>query len=235
MRRLEIGPRDIPLEKYEHLDIYPGEHIEYVADATHLPFKAESIDEIFACHIIEHIPWYKTVETLEEWYRVIKPGGFVELWTNDFRKLCWVYLTRRKVTAPTDRFLNLNPDDVKQIWANIKIFWYDYLGHQEEWHKAIFDFELLKYCLEKAGFDVIVKLERFENKGQDHGILELGVRAYKAGNKKAILSRRRVEVCRYWAKQCLKRIIGLLHRIRRLLAKVRRTILQRFRLRWRRQ
>jgi SAM-dependent methyltransferase len=48
---------------------YPG------YDGTHLPFDDETQDAVFASAVLEHIPNYR--EVLLEWYRVLKPGGYV--------------------------------------------------------------------------------------------------------------------------------------------------------------
>jgi len=59
-----------------------------------------------------------------------------------------------------------------------RLFWEDWQGNPHEWHKATFDFEYLKYCLEKAGFE---KVERIQGKpkGYDHGADNMRVKAFK--------------------------------------------------------
>lgn len=37
------------------------------------PFPDNSVDEILASHILEHLP--DTVAALDEWWRIVKPGG----------------------------------------------------------------------------------------------------------------------------------------------------------------
>lgn len=37
------------------------------------PIEKDSVDEIFASHILEHLP--DTVAAIEEWWRILKPGG----------------------------------------------------------------------------------------------------------------------------------------------------------------
>lgn len=48
---------------------YPG------YDGKKLPFNDESVDAVYASHVLEHIEDYKS--TLKEWFRVIKTGGFM--------------------------------------------------------------------------------------------------------------------------------------------------------------
>lgn len=51
--------------------------VDIVAEATALPFDDNSIGYLIACHAIEHI-WHP-VKALQEWRRVVRPGGYVFL------------------------------------------------------------------------------------------------------------------------------------------------------------
>lgn len=46
-------------------------------------FHSRIILLLYASHVLEHIPWYKTEEVLREWVRVLKPGGVLEVWVPD--------------------------------------------------------------------------------------------------------------------------------------------------------
>lgn len=47
------------------------------ADATSLPFKDNAFERVIATHVLEHIPGPQLV--LQEWARVLKPGGVLSL------------------------------------------------------------------------------------------------------------------------------------------------------------
>lgn len=54
------------------------------ADVESLPlFASGSVDFVFSSHVLEHIPYAKVTETLKEWFRVVKVGGFVVLYLPD--------------------------------------------------------------------------------------------------------------------------------------------------------
>jgi ubiquinone/menaquinone biosynthesis C-methylase UbiE len=75
MQRLNIGcDNDIRggWINIDQFNIKPG---VVKMDAQKLEFPDNSIDEICARDVLEHITWRKTDETLKEWYRVLKPGG----------------------------------------------------------------------------------------------------------------------------------------------------------------
>jgi SAM-dependent methyltransferase len=49
--------------------------VDIVACGDDLPFKDNTIDFVISSHVIEH--FYDPVKTIEEWLRVVRPGGFV--------------------------------------------------------------------------------------------------------------------------------------------------------------
>lgn len=75
---------------YINIDLYPVEGVVTDAqfDVAKLPYDDNSVDEIRAFHIIEHFDWHMGQRTLEEWYRVLKPGGRLWLETPDFLASC---------------------------------------------------------------------------------------------------------------------------------------------------
>jgi SAM-dependent methyltransferase len=40
-----------------------------------LPFDDNEVDQLYAGHVLEHIPWAQVPAALVEWERVLKPGG----------------------------------------------------------------------------------------------------------------------------------------------------------------
>lgn len=84
------GKRFIP--GYLHVDIAPMPHIDHVADVRKLDFAAtNSVDLIYAAHVLEHFGRYEYKEALREWYRVLKPGGVLRLSVPDFRACAEIY------------------------------------------------------------------------------------------------------------------------------------------------
>lgn len=66
----------ITLSKQEEIRLC-GESlpVDIVADMTALPFADESLDFVVNAHVIEHC--WDTIAALKEWYRVVRPGGYV--------------------------------------------------------------------------------------------------------------------------------------------------------------
>ena len=49
--------------------------VDFVAPAWDLPFEDESQDYVLSSHVIEHC--FDPLSTIEEWFRVLAPGGFI--------------------------------------------------------------------------------------------------------------------------------------------------------------
>ncbi len=51
------------------------QRVDVVALAWSLPFESESLDFVLSSHVIEHC--FDIIGTVEEWFRVLRPGGLV--------------------------------------------------------------------------------------------------------------------------------------------------------------
>ena len=69
MRKLEIGPRNIPLGKdWDTLDIVLRPNLTYLVDKRQ-PFKSidsNTYDIVYISHVLEHILWYNVINYLKE-------------------------------------------------------------------------------------------------------------------------------------------------------------------------
>jgi SAM-dependent methyltransferase len=88
--RLNIGCGDCPHASYYNVDNDPNVvealkghgYFGTVADAHALPVASESVDVVYASHVLEHYPAFRMVpgqatadDALAEWHRVLKGGG----------------------------------------------------------------------------------------------------------------------------------------------------------------
>ena len=176
MRALEIGPGKDPVSKdWDLLDMVDRPNLTYKHDLRKLPLPIENntYDLVYMSHILEHIPWTKTIETLEEIRRILKPGGTVEIWVPDLAKLVGAYLNPERVKM--DGWYKFNEEKDPVRWFNGRLFTYG--PGEENWHRAAFDEPYLRRCLKKAGFKNQTKLE--SPRGYDHGWINLGIRGEK--------------------------------------------------------
>ena len=185
-RYLEIGCGGSRLPEFETLDIVGGPNVDYVYDAAKpLPFKDNTFDLIYASHVLEHIPWYKTEEVLREWVRILKAGGQLEVWVPDGLKICQTLLKAELEginEIEKDGWYKFNPRKDPCVWTSSRIFTYgDGTGNPNHpnWHRAMFTPRYLKELFERVGLKDIREMDRSEVRGYDHGWINLGVKGTK--------------------------------------------------------
>lgn len=77
MRKLEIGAGGyFKGSDYEQLDSRPLPGVDHVCDAgKELPFPANTFDEVYSSQTLEHFSYLVTNNIINNWHRVVKPGG----------------------------------------------------------------------------------------------------------------------------------------------------------------
>lgn len=86
--QLNLGCHKDIRKDFVNIDIqdYPG--VDKVQDASSLSEYADSsVDFIVAQHLLEYVRRKKTVATLAEWLRVLKPGAPLEIRVTDLSKI----------------------------------------------------------------------------------------------------------------------------------------------------
>lgn len=185
-RHIEFGPGDRRIPGFETLNILPGRHVDYLIDATRkLPFADNTFELIYASHILEHVPWYHTVDVLRDWVRVLAPGGQLEIWVPNGLKICTAWVEAENGVSERfreDGWYRFNDDQDPCVWAAGRIFTYgDGTGDRRSpnWHFGIFSERYLAKLFEKAGLVDIRPLDRAEVRGYDHGWINLGMTGKK--------------------------------------------------------
>lgn len=181
-RALEIGPGPKRIEGFETVNIVYGRDVDYIADATKsLPFPSGTFDIVFASHVLEHTPWFRLDQTIEEWVRVLKPGGQLEIWVPDGHKISALIVDleaglQRDEWRDDWRPFNSENDPFK--WANGRLL-YGVRSDYPSWHQAILTPKFLISLLSRAGLNHISLMEDTQTRGERHGWINLGVRGYK--------------------------------------------------------
>lgn len=98
-----------------------------------VPFDDEIVEAIYSSHALEHIFLEEAQALLQDAYRALKQGGLIRLAVPDLEYAFRLYQSGAKEQA-LDYFFSRNSSG--------------YLNH----HHYMYDFELLKNLLEKAGF-----------------------------------------------------------------------------------
>ncbi len=90
--KLNLGCGDKHLPHYINVDIVEsrlGHKPDVVCDIRVLePFKDQTVDEVLAVHVIEHVHRWEVLGVLKEWFRVLRPGGKIVLETPNLLSAC---------------------------------------------------------------------------------------------------------------------------------------------------
>lgn len=75
-RKLNLGSGFYPKPGYVNLDVNPRQKPDIFRDVRRgLPFDTNSIKEVSATHLLEHLSPPEVLDLIEEVYRVLIPGG----------------------------------------------------------------------------------------------------------------------------------------------------------------
>lgn len=76
LKKLNLGCGHIAKEDFINVDMRELPGIDVIADVTSLPFEPESIDTIYAAHLMEHFPEKVLCDVvLPHWFQLLKQGG----------------------------------------------------------------------------------------------------------------------------------------------------------------
>lgn len=140
--RLHLGCGANFIEGFVNVDVEPQDSRVVQSDIRNLDSVAEdeSVAEIYACHVLEHVPRADVPQVLSHWRRKLCPGGLLRLSVPDFEYLVSDYIQAKQQGQRwwTDRNI-LPPLFGGQDYAT-------------NFHYNAFDFEYLSTLLVEAGF-----------------------------------------------------------------------------------
>lgn len=138
--KLNLGAGGIEYPGYLSVDLY-DKRANILMDITKLDFDDNSVVEILASHVFEHLNPYHVQRILTDWNRVLKPGGKLIMEMPDIEALCERFT---KATSMAERYGILNavygcvnttdvggPDEITSphLFGWWKEALYDFLAH----------------------------------------------------------------------------------------------------------
>jgi hypothetical protein len=155
--KIEIGPGRWPTDGYFHVDTWQwGPHLEAIAKMWALPVPDRAATEVRSIHALEHADGPKLIKTLEEWRRVLVPGGKVHVSVPNGPAIMRAF---EKAT-------------VAEKWPLMGSILGTYTGPQRQDlsalrsrtdHQFVFDHDVLEWALQQAGFAEVVDLTEQED------------------------------------------------------------------------
>lgn len=111
--KLNLGSGNSKIDGFISVDLY-DDTADVRADICQLPFDNDSVDEIVAYQVVEHVPYNKSQAMFDEMYRVLKVMGTAKIETPDIDVVCkkileegledkWIYNLVGEYYRPWDK------------------------------------------------------------------------------------------------------------------------------------
>lgn len=140
--KLNLGSGNCPLgDGWLNLDGKTGDSLyplfKYQGDGKSSGFDSGCAEEIRASHCLEHFSHHQTAAILQEWVRVLKPGGWLKIAVPDFD---WILNTRNR-----QAWDGKAPDGILESYL------FGGQTDEDDFHKALFDTRKLERLLSDCG------------------------------------------------------------------------------------
>ena len=144
--KLHIGGEE-KKEGWKILNIQQKPNVDFIGDITDLgQFEDNSIEEIYASHVVEHVAQKKVETTLKGIHRVLKDSGKFYVSVPDMDILCKIYLDPK--APPKVKFHTMR----MMFGGQVDDFDFHYFG---------WNFQFMNDFLLKAGFKKIERVKSF--------------------------------------------------------------------------
>jgi len=173
-KKLNLGSGGKRIDGFVSVDIFESPSVDENFDMGDIPYEDETIGGIYSEHALEHVPFAQAEAALQEWLRVLQPGGTLELYLPDFEGCC-----RKYIEAPFEL----------RWWYKATIYGIQKSqgGEPDEAqiHQCGFSKEEIRIVLERNGFTVN-SVENYGGPGQkkDYDTPSMVIMAVKPGEIK---------------------------------------------------
>ena len=147
--RLNLGCGRRPKKGWTNVDVQNfGQEI--VSDLLDLPLDDEVADEAMAIHVIEHFDVWDSEVALNEWFRVLKPGGQLLVEFPDLRKV----ISKIRETDEAELY---TPENLSWLYGAL----YGNYPLKDTWmtHRWTFDPQDIAGAMLNAGFRPVAILK----------------------------------------------------------------------------
>lgn len=147
MIKIHLGCGEKILDGFVNIDIVQKNSRVVIDDVSTLStIKNNSVDLIYACHVLEHFPKGEILYILKVWNNKMKRGGTIRISVPDFNSIVLQYEKSR----------NLN---------SVIGLLYGGQRNEYDYHKVVFNFDTLSNLLEMAGFS---NVRRYDWRETEH-------------------------------------------------------------------
>lgn len=143
VRRLNWGCGEHVASGWINSDIKEAPQVDLVADIREgLPLASDSLDYAVSVHALPELSYPDLVPALQEFRRVLKPGGVLRLVLPDLDLALAAYYARDSA------YFKVDPSEVRSLGGRliVQMLWYGY-------SRSLFTADFTQELLERAGFD----------------------------------------------------------------------------------
>ena len=149
--KLHLGCGKVHIPGFVNIDQYDNDSVNVVDDVKKLSkFQSNSVDLIYAAHVLEHFTRWEYKDVLRRWKELLKPNGILRIAVPDFEVISKYYIKTK---------------DINTIKGTL-------YGHQDyvgNYHYWCWDFIAMKNDLESVGFKDI---KRYDWRNTDHSHID---------------------------------------------------------------
>ena len=139
--KLNLGCYNRKIHGFINIDIREDVQPDLIDDVFQLKkIKDNSVDLIYACHVLEHADYKESEIALKRWFTVLKPGGVLRLAVPDMEAHFAHYYYHKDLTLLHSTF-----------WGSQR--------HPYDYHKNGWDLKKIKKDLTNAGFRDIIRYD----------------------------------------------------------------------------
>lgn len=141
--RLNLGCGPDIKEGYINIDTCPFNDKVVAMDIKNLQFEENTIDEIYAKDILEHLTYTEAKQCVKNWSKVCKTGAKIFIQT-----ICWDLFLK----AYNDKIWDMETINY-MLFAGIN--WVDGIPRNEDFHKSIYSVESMVKLLKENNFSIL--------------------------------------------------------------------------------
>jgi predicted SAM-dependent methyltransferase len=155
--KLHLGCGTKHIEGYINIDIRYLPRVDEINNIKFLRnYQENTVDVIYACHVLEHFSRWEYENVLRRWYCLLKPSGILRIAVPNFRSICEYYQ---------------NTNDLTKIMGVL----YGGQDYDENFHYVAFDFCSLSKSLHSIGFTAV---REYDWKQTEHADVDDFSKAY---------------------------------------------------------
>jgi predicted SAM-dependent methyltransferase len=139
--KLHLGCGEKHIEGYVNIDVRYLPGVDEVCNVMHLrQYETNSVDVIYASHVLEHFSRWDYMNVLNRWYNILKPNGILRICVPDFEIISKYYVETKKL-------------------RDISGMLYGGQDYPENKHHWCWDFETLSHELKELGFKNVYRYD----------------------------------------------------------------------------